>query len=240
MRKMSNVLAPILVAASVSVQADVVGGTVEASYWHAGLSGDATIGSDTVDAEDDLDFGKDSFFEIAASIEHPVPVIPNVRLKYTALDQTESGNLSSSFDGVSGSIDTNFDLTHYGAVFYYEILDNWVSIDLGLDIRKFDGQLKISDGTNKSITEIDETLPLGYLAAEFAMPFTDMALGAEISAISYSGNSIHDAKIRLRQGISLAFIELGYRQLGIKLDDVSDLDVDMDFSGVYFATGIDF
>jgi outer membrane protein len=151
--------------------------------------------------------------------------------------------LGAGFDTVNaGDIETNLDLSHYGAVFYYEILDNWVSIDLGLDVRKFDGQLKITNtgDSSTSTTEIDETVPLGYIAAEFAMPFTDMSAGAEISAISYSGNSIHDAKVRLRQGFSLAFIELGYRQLGIKLDDVSDLDVDLDFSGVYISTGLDF
>ena len=241
MKKINKLFAPLLFAASFTAQADILGGTVEATYWQAGLSGHAAIGSDRVDAEDDLNFDDDSFFELAASIEHPVPIIPNVRLRYTDLDQTENGNLSSNFENVNaGPVETNLDLSHYGAVFYYEILDNWVSIDLGLDIRKFDGQLKITGGGNESLTDIDETLPLGYIAAEFAMPFTDMSAGAEISAISYSGNSIHDAKIRIRQGFSLAFIELGYRQLGVKLDDVSDLDVDLDYSGVYLSTGLDF
>lgn len=241
MKKINILFAPLLVAASFSAQADILGGSVEATYWHAGLSGFAAIGNDKVDAEDDLNFDNESFFELAASVEHPVPIIPNVRLKYTDLDQTANGNSSSDFENVdAGAVETNLDLTHIGALFYYEILDNWVSIDLGLDVRKFDGQLKISDGTNESLTKIDETLPLGYISAEFAMPFTDMSAGAEISAISYSGNSIHDAKVRLRQGFSLAFVELGYRQLGIKLDDVSDLDVDLDFSGVYLSTGLDF
>jgi outer membrane protein len=240
MNKIIKSISPLLLAVSMTAQADIIGGTLEASYWYAGLSGYAAKGSDRVDAEDDLNFENDSFFELAASIEHPVPIIPNVRLRYTDLDQTEKSNIGSNFDGVTGDIETNLDLSHIGAVFYYEILDNWVSVDVGLDIRKFDGQLKISDDVNESLTDIDETLPLGYVAAEFAMPFTDMALGAEISAISYSGNSIHDARIRLRQGFSLAFVELGYRQMGIKLDDVSDLDVDLDFSGVYFSTGLDF
>lgn len=243
MKKLSSLIAPVMLAASFSTHADVVGGTVEASYWYAGLSGDAAIGGDSVDAEDDLNFDDESFFEFAASIEHPVPILPNVRLRMTDLDQTTKGTLGSSFDGVSsGDIETNLDLSHYGAVFYYEILDNWVSIDLGLDIRKFDGQLEVTNTSDNSTsqTEIDETLPLGYISAEFAMPFTDMSAGAEISAISYSGNSIHDARIRIRQGLSLAFVELGYRQLGIKLDDVSDLDVDLDFSGVYVSTGLDF
>lgn len=241
MKKINTLFAPLLVAASFTANADFIGGSVEASYWYAGLSGYAAKGGNKVDAEDDLNFDNESFFELTASVEHPVPVIPNIRLRYTDLDQTTKGNSSSNFESVNaGPVETNLDLSHFGALFYYEILDNWVSIDLGLDIRKFNGQLKINDGTNESLTKIDETLPLGYISAEFAMPFTDMSFGAEISAISYSGNSIHDARVRLRQGFSLAFIELGYRQLGIKLDDVSDLDVDLDFSGVYLSTGLDF
>jgi outer membrane protein len=241
MKNVNKLLAPIALVASMSVQADIIGGSVEASYWYAGLSGDAAVGSSSVDMEDELGFDKDSFFELAATVEHPVPLLPNVRLKYTDLDQTETGTLNSNYDGVtSGPVETNLDLSNVGLVLYYEILDNWVSADVGLDIRKFDGQLKLTNGTETSQTDIDEFLPLGYVSAEFAMPFTDMSVGAEISAISYSGNSIHDAKIRLRQGFSLAFLEIGYRQMGIKLEDLSNTDIDIDFSGVYLSTGLDF
>jgi outer membrane protein len=246
MKKFSRLLVPLALVTSVTAQADIIGGSVEATYWYAGLGGDASVGSASVDMEDDLNFDKNSFFELAATVEHPIPLIPNVRLKYSDLDQTESGVLSTDFDtnpfnGVtSGPIETNLDLSNVGLVLYYEILDNWVSADVGLDLRKFDGQLKISNATETSQTDIDEFLPLGYVSAEFAMPFTDMSAGVEISAISYSGNSIHDAKVRLRQGFSLAFIEIGYRQMGIKFDDLSNTDVDIDFSGVYLSTGLDF
>lgn len=243
MKIIPKVFAPLALLASVSVQADIIGGSVEATYWYAGLGGDASIGADSVDVEDDLDLGNNSFFELAATVEHPVPLIPNVRLKYSDLDQTEKGTLSSTYNGVSvGSIETTLDLSNMGLVLYYEILDNWVSADFGLDIRKFDGQLEITNTTDNTTTQtdIDEFLPLGYVSAEFAMPFTDMSAGVEISAISYSGNSIHDAKVRLRQGFSLAFIELGYRKMGIKFDDLSNTDVDIDFSGVYLSTGLDF
>tara|TARA_R110002072_G_scaffold4280_1_gene30192 strand:- start:1477 stop:2220 length:744 start_codon:yes stop_codon:yes gene_type:complete len=247
MKNVNKLLIPVALAASMSAQADIIGGSVEASYWYAGLGGDAAVGSSSVDMENDLGFDKNSFFELAATVEHPVPLIPNVRLKYSDLDQTEKGTLSSSFGAGSnqvtaGDVETNLDLSNVGLVLYYEILDNWISADVGLDIRKFDGQLEISRTDNSSVfkTNIDEFLPLGYVSAEFAMPFTDMSVGAEISAISYSGNSIHDAKIRIRQGFSLAFIELGYRQMGIKFDNLSNTDVDIDFSGVYLSTGLDF
>ncbi len=234
---------PLALATAMSAQADIIGGSVEASYWYAGLGGDATVGSSSVDLEDDLDFDNNSFFELAASVEHPVPLLPNVRLKYTDLDQTEDGILDNNYDGANaGPVETNLDLSHTGLVLYYEILDNWISADFGLDLRKFDGQLEITNknDSSSSQTDIDEFLPLGYVAASFEMPFTGMSAGAEISAISYSGNSIHDARVRIRQDLSLAFLELGYRQMGIKFDDISNTDIDIDFSGVYLSTGLDF
>ena len=46
--------------------------------------------------------------------------------------------------------------------------------------------------------------------------------------------------MKLRQGFGLAFVELGYRQISIDIEDVSDVDVDVDLSGAYLSTGIDF
>ena len=226
-----------------SVQADIIGGSVEASYWYAGISGDATLGS-KVDMEGDLGFEKESFFELAATVEHPVPVIPNVRLKYTSLDQSQDSTFTGTFGGkaFTDDIETSLDLSHVSLVLYYEILDNWVSVDVGLDVKKFDGLLELKDKSDGTVsnTDIDDFLPMAYASAEFAMPFTDMSFGAEVSALSYSDNSIYDAKVRLRQGFSLAFVELGYRQMGIKLDDVNNLDVDVRLNGVYLSTGLDF
>ena len=176
-------LATAMSVTTMSVHADIIGGSVEASYWYAGLGGDATVGSDSVDMEDDLDFDNDSFFELSAAVEHPIPFLPNVRLKYSDLDQTEDGTLDNNYDGANaGPVETNLDLSHTGLVLYYEILDNWISADFGLDLRKFDGQLEIinKNDSTTSQTDIDEFLPLGYVAASFEMPFTGMSAGAEI------------------------------------------------------------
>ena len=243
MNKVTKLLAPLTLLASVGAHADFIGGSVEVAYWYAGVGGDATVGSSTVDMEDDLDFGDDSNFEIAATLEHPVPLIPNVRLKFADIDQTEEGTISTGYDGVTaGNVETNLDLSHTDLILYYEILDNWVSVDVGLDIKVFDGQLEITNDTTSetSTTDIDEILPLAYASAEFELPLTDLSFGAELSALSYSDNSIYDGKIRFRQGFSLAFIELGYRQMGIKVEDISDTDIDVNFGGVYLSTGLDF
>ena len=241
MNKVTKFLAPIALLTSVGAHADFVGGSIEAAYWHAGVAGDATFGPATIDAEDQLNFSEDSNFEVAVTLEHPVPLIPNVRLKYTDIDQDEEGDLLDDFDGVTaGEVESNLNLSHADLILYYEILDNWVSLDIGIDVKAFDGQLEIVGQTVTSTTDIDEFIPLAYISTEFELPLTDLSFGAEVSAISYSGDSIYDGKVRFRQGISLAFIELGYRQMGLKVDDVDDVDFDVTFGGAYLSTGIDF
>jgi outer membrane protein len=245
MKKAIKFLAPLALVASASAHADFIGGTVEASYWYGGISGDATAGTTTVDFEDHLNFEEDSFFEFAASFEHPVPLIPNVKLRYTAIDQNEEGNILGAFDGIAaGNVETTLNLSHLDVIAYYEILDNWVSVDIGFDIKAFDGELEVKGGGLVSTTPVDEFLPLPYAKAEVELPFTGMALGAELSGLAYDGNGLYDARVRFRQNIAIAFVELGYRSMGIKIEDLSgdvgDIDVDVNFSGVYLSTGLDF
>lgn len=242
MIKLSKSIASLALLGAMGAQADVIGGSVEATYWQAGYSGQVTEGANTVDLENDLNFDDSGVVEIAATLEHPVPVLPNIRIKHISLDETANGTLSTTFDGItfSGPVETNLDLSHYDLIMYYEILDNYVSVDLGLDIKVFDGQLDISNATESSNTEIDEVVPLPYVSAEIALPLTDLSFGAEVSGVKYSDSSMYDAKARLRQGFSLAFIEIGYRQMAIDIEDVSDIDVDLDLSGAYISTGLDF
>jgi outer membrane protein len=242
MKNITKTLLPLALLASVTAHADIIGGSIEASYWYSSPDGDAMLGGSNVNLENDLGLDDSSFFEIAATVEHPVPLIPNVRVKYLDMDQTGKSTLSTPFNGVSGAVETNLDLSHVDFILYYEILDNWVSVDIGLNTKIFDGQLEVKEvgGTGTSTTKIDKFLPLAYASAEFELPFTDMSFGAELSALTYSDTSIYDAKARFRQGFSLAFVELGYRQMGIKIENVNSLEVDTNFGGFYLSTGLDF
>lgn len=225
------------------VNADTVsGGTLEAAYWLSSVGGDASATNTTINMEDDLGFDDDKFTFFAASLEHAVPVLPNLRVEMTDLDQSAEGSLATSFDGVSGAVKTTLDLSHMDLILYYEVLDSTVSIDLGLAAKKFDGKLEIREtGTGTtSLTDIDEVLPLLYVNADVALPVTDLSLGASVSGAAYSGNSLYDARVRVRQGISVAFIELGWRSLAAGIDDLDDTDVDIDQSGAYLSVGLDF
>lgn len=237
--------APIALAATASsVHADVVGGEVSVSYWSAGYGGDVTdrLTNQTVDLEQDLKFDDSGFVEFSAALEHPVPVLPNLKLKHIDLDESADGALSVTFDGVSGDVASDLDLTHSSAILYYEVLDNVVSLDVGLEVKLFDGLLRIEDKTTNSVSEtkIDDPIPLAYLAADVELPLTGLTLGAEVSAISYSGDKFLDARAAVRYSMGLLFLEGGYRRMQITVDDVSDVDVDADLSGAFISTGIDF
>lgn len=244
MKRLRKYLALPALFLSAATQADIIGGSVDVSYWLGGYSGQVTSLSETIDLENDLNFDDGGFVEFSASLEHPIPVLPNIRLKHIGLEESENGALNAAFDGVpiSTDVETNLDLTHSDVVLYYEVLDNYVSVDIGLDIKVFDGRLLIEDrlSASRSETEIDEVVPMLYVAAEVELPFTGLSVGADVSAVSYSDNSLYDAKAKIRQGFGLAYLELGYRQLSIDIEDVSDIDVDAEISGAYLSTGIDF
>jgi outer membrane protein len=241
--RLSLLAAPFLIASNLA-SADIVGGEVSVSYWNAGYGGDVRDrnSQDLIDLERDLKFDDAGFLEFSASLEHPVPLLPNVRLKHIDLDESSTGSISVVFDGVNfaGNVDTTLDLTHSSVALYYELLDNVVSLDVGLEAKLFDGQLRIDDGSNVSETKIDDPIPLLYVAADVELPLTGLTVGTELSGISFSGDRILDAKAKIRYGMGLVFIEGGYRSMSIKVDDVSDIDVDADLSGAYISTGIDF
>lgn len=244
MNKVKMLTAATALSLPLAAGADVIGGTIEVSYWQGGYDGDIVSRSDneTVSLENDLNYDDVGAVEFAASFEHPVPILPNIKVKRISLDETADSTVTFNFDGNNFSTDikSELDLSHSDVILYYEVLDNWVNLDLGLGAKKFDGELRVEDAADTSVTEIDETIPMLYANAAFDLPFTGLSFGAELSAVSYSGDSITDAKLRLRQNISVAFVELGYRQFAIDIEDVSDIDVDADISGVYISTGLDF
>ncbi|MCH2157892.1 MAG: TIGR04219 family outer membrane beta-barrel protein [Oleiphilaceae bacterium] len=233
--------------AASSASADVIGGEVSVSYWNAGYGGDVNdrvASAQKIDLQDDLNFDDSDFVEFSAAIEHPVPILPNVKIKHIDLDESANGSLSVNFDGVTfdGDAKTDLDLTHSSAILYYEVLDNYVNLDLGLDVKLFDGQLRIEDvGTGSvSETKIDDPIPMAYVAASVELPLTGLSFGAQVSGISYSGDKVMDAKAGIRYDISLLFVEAGYRSMMIQVEDVNDIDVDADLSGAFISTGIDF
>ncbi len=230
---------------SMGAQADTIGLFAGISGWNAGAKGDVQSGPESIDVENELGLG-DEFSPMAyVAFEHPVPLLPNLRMQYTELSQSGSGSLSKIFDDVSftGDVATDLDLTHIDFIAYWRLLDNVVNLDLGLQARVFDGEVTIrqtAGATVESTTAIDEVVPLIYGGAAVDLPLTGLSAGVTLAGMKYDGNQLLDVNARINYEVAVMGVELGWRELSLDLDDVSDIDADVSISGPYLGVNVHF
>jgi len=241
MRKLLIATGSALVFAVPIAHADVVGLGASVSYWDSDLSGDAATNGSVADVENQLKLDGDTNANATLYLEHPVPVLPNIRFNYTLIEQSGRGNLDIPFDGVSGQVDSELDLEQLDLTLYYEVLDNWVNLDLGVTARDFSGELMVQQvgSTNVSETTVDAVIPMGYLAARFDLPFTGVSVGAEGNLISFDGDSLHDFNAYGQYEVSILQLRVGYRQMAIDYEDEDDR-LDLELSGPFASIGAAF
>ena len=246
MRKLMIAVGGAAVLAAPMVHADVIGLGANVSYWDSDLSGDVRNGGDVVDVEDDLDLSSDSNANLNAYIEHPIPLLPNVRLNYTKIEQSGRGELTADFDNIpvavgGTEVQSDLDLTQLDLTLYYEVLDNWANLDLGLTARDLDGELTVQEvaGAAVSETKVDAVIPMGYLAARFDLPFTGVSVGGEANVISFDGDSVYDYNAYGQFEVSLLQLRAGYRQIAIDYEDGDD-ELDIDLGGPFVSAGLRF
>lgn len=243
MRKLVLALGGVLATVSPLACADVVGVGLAVGYWDSEVSGQAGNKGDFVDVENDLDLSSDDTANLSLYFEHPIPILPNVRFNYTAIDQSGTGELQGGYDGILPGVPvrSQLELEQVDLTLYYEVLDNWVNLDLGLTARKMDGELLVQQvgSFNISQTEVDAVIPMGYLAARFDLPFTGVSVGGEVNAISYSGDSVYDYNAYGQFEIAILQLRAGYRQISVDYEDGEDL-LDIDIAGPFLSAGLAF
>ena len=243
--------AACLIALTPMTQADTVLGLYAGvGQWNADYTGEAGTRAVSLD---ELNIGDESNNYYYLAIEHPVPLLPNIKLQRTAVTSEETATLNTTFTldnetfTVGEDVTTDLDLTHIDTVFYYEILDNWVNLDLGLTLRSFDGEATVtaSDGDFETV-DLDELIPLGYVKAQFDLPFTGWSIAADANAIAFDGDSFTDitAKIAYAADIMPLLdigLEVGYRRMALELDrGNNDLNADVTIEGPFAAVTVHF
>jgi outer membrane protein len=227
---------------AITAQADTLSFTAGAGIWNTSPSGDIREETDTVpvDVKDDLVWDDESQGYVFAILEHPVPILPNVKLVATSIDQSGNNkNADFVYDGkqFKGNVTNDFSLETIDLIGYYEVLDNIVSLDIGLNVRNLsiDYQIITTPFGNSFKDSIDETIPMLY-AMIGASPLPDLIISGELSYISYSGSSISDFTARVAYTTDFFIgVEAGYRKQRYKFDEdtVADISFDGLFAGAY-------
>lgn len=246
----SKIIAAGLVGLLVSttVSADSLFGLyVKAGGWNQAPSGRFSDGSEFIDLETDLGMESQTGVMASVAIEHFIPLIPNLKMEHTDLSYDSSSTLSRTvtFDGVTYTvgedINSKLDLSHTDFVLYYEILDNWVSIDLGINIKLFSGNLTVHSDSEHDEIDLSAPIPTLYGKVQFDVPSTDLSIGAEGSYIGYGDNTLTDIRGYIGYEIMLGFgVELGYRTIDLQLDDIDDVAIDSTFDGAYLSATFHF
>lgn len=243
----------ILVAAPLSAQANLlftVG--AKASIWDAEPTGQ--IDKDVSVESDGLKLKSENGKQMTVFFEHPVPLIPNVKLKNTNLDINGSGTLDQEITFADQTfqqnvdVDSTIDLSHTDATLYWglPIPLPYISADFGLTARMFDGEASVrSTSVSPEVSEsvdLDITLPMAYGAVKVGSPFGIYA-AADVNWIGVGDNKMTDLSAAVGYELPIpvvdAGLEVGYRGLNLQTDK-SDVDVetDLDTSGVFYGLSI--
>jgi outer membrane protein len=225
--------------------ADFLGLSVGGGVWNTSPEGGFRRGGDPlpVDVKDNLLWDTESRGYVTASFEHFVPLVPNVRVNIMSLDHSGNGNSSFVFDGTtySGVIDNKMTIEQTDLTLYWELLDNIVSLDFGLNARALNIDYSIRDDNGNSISDsASQVVPMLY-AMVGASPWFGIMLSAEAYYISAAGNELSDysAKISYTTDYLVGF-EAGYRSEKIVLDDVDNFFSDLTFKGPFLGAYLRF
>ncbi len=250
MKKLLGSLTLASLAFIPQAHADVAGFEIGTYQWSPDYKGTLTSDSESipgssVDIQSDLGFSDDSHNIIWASLEHPVPFLPNIKLVSSDLGTAATSRLEREiiFGGesytASEEVSTTFDMSNMEYTFYYEVLDNWLNLDLGLTLRQYDGEVRLITDPNGSnlneFEELDFTIPLFYIKGRADLPFTGFFVDGEMNIISYDDDEVSDISFSVGYESDFGLgVKAGMRTFTLEVLEDS-FSSDLDFDGSYIS-----
>ncbi len=258
---MSKFLSGLLLAGCLgtAVQADVLRVEMGAGAWQNEFSGTITskdllgTGFDTFDT-DLLGYDKETKGYAWLNIKHPIPVVPNLRLEYAAVDFSGTSTQDFDYQGITYTANATSDLTldQIDVIMYYNLLDNtaWTTLDLGLDVKVVQAEFNAAQSGGGDEVQEKETLPLPMLYGRlrFEIPGVDIGLEGNVKYTAYKESKVTDYAIKADYTLVDILpvdvgLEVGYRFQQFDFDG-SDFDIDtsmdVEIDGVFAGATIKF
>lgn len=237
------------VIAFAPARADTVAGLyLDLDGWDVDSSGDMGNARDDMQ---NFNLGNDTKVSFSLALEHPIPILPNVRVRTVDLNSSGDNTLTSdfTFGGVTFSngtvVATNFDLKSTDITLYYEVFDNDViSFDLGLTGKYLDGEFRtrsdVGGTTQLGTQSFSGILPMIYGSLLVGVPETGFSFFGELNALQIDNNNLQDYQAGVAYSLldNMAIdmsIRAGYREFKLELDDVDNVFADWTFNGPFLG-----
>ncbi len=227
-----------------TAEAEFIGFNISASHLTPGLNNSYNNPEfNSIDLVDDLEIEDPAQSSMVLILEHPIKALPNIRYREYELDSSSrltpdsDINLNGQTFTSGNEVTSTYDLSQNDIVLYYQLPGNRLNLNLGVDLKSFDGEVSLYGDTSTSV-DVDETIPLIYLSARYDLPNSGFYVGADINAsiidLGLSESSAQDSTIMLGydSGSGLG-VEGGFKSFSLELDDVDNLDNDLEYDGLY-------
>lgn len=220
--------------------------------WQPDFSGEVGDGMNDIPELEDLNIDSDGNVQAWAQLEHFIPLLPNIRLMYSQVEADGDSRVKERFSLGGIIVDANvrvvteMSVTHLDGTLYYELLDNWVTLDLGLTVRYFDGYVQVeSELSAPARSEMQGVIPMLYGKARFDLPFSGLWVEAIGSGAAYDGDEIFDLSAAIGYEVSFtpllkAGVSLGYRRLDLTVANFGDFYADISATGPYLEANLRF
>lgn len=250
--KNTLIAASLATIMSATAQADTLLGLyIGGHVWANTASGSFGEGRDEQSAFDFDDEYQGSYY---VAFEHPIPLIPNVKIASTTLDTIGGTTINSNFtfNGVTYSnnteLDTTLEASYIDYTLYYELFDNdLLTFDFGLTARDIDTFIKVVEPSTQQDSDLSANgyIPMLYLSTIVGLPLTGFNFFAEGNFVSYDSQTVYD----VQAGVSYELIDnlavdvdltLGYRVVKLELNDLDDFYSDLTFDGAFAGVIVHF
>ncbi|MCU7918497.1 MAG: TIGR04219 family outer membrane beta-barrel protein [Candidatus Thiodiazotropha sp. (ex Epidulcina cf. delphinae)] len=247
-RKLSG---PVMLTALLTLpaQADtLLGLTAGVDLWDMDSSGSF---ADTSEMQS-FDLGSERTAVLSLALEHPLPLVPNFKIRTNDLSSSADETLAETFSysGVDfpagAEVTVDFDIQNTDFVLYYELLDNdTVSFDLGLNVKYLDGKIRVENTGLSAQESFTGYVPMLYGAIQLGIPSTRLSLYGDLNLLSVGDHTLQDYQAGVAFGLveNLAVdIKLrgGYRRISLELEDLDGIYTDWTFDGMFLGLEADF
>lgn len=249
MKKSVLSMVAVAVLAVPAAMADTIGGVYLGADLHFA---DAKGGFGQTGNQQDFDFDDKNLSSFYIKVEHPVPLLPNIKLQRNSLSSNGNTTLNRTFVfdsqifAVGTDVAQDVDLSNIDATFYYEILDNdLVSLDLGVTAKYIDGDITVATQGQSATQDLSAVIPMGYLYGSFGLLGTGTKVFAEVNYVSYDGSSLSDMQFGIAYelidtlAVDLA-LKAGVKKTKLELDDIDNVDADLTFDGAFISAELHF
>lgn len=192
-----------------------------------------------------------------AYLEHPLPVIPNIRFEMNAEKYEGTSTISQDFMGqtFSGSVNSLGDISSNDVILYWGVPGTGLAstampgvdfdLDFGLGAKMFDGEVSVTNSIDPTIASgeiLDQVIPYGYLRGR--VEAFGAGLEGQVKYVKYDVNEYSDMSVKVDYTFPVTpvldlGVEAGYKTTSLTVD-VDTLQADLSTSGFFFGGFIKF